>query len=316
MIPLKSSLERDFPPKSRYLIGLSGGRDSVALFDCLVQRGYKNLIVCHLNHQLQGRAGNATAKFVARLANERKLPSEIGSANVRALAKKSGKSIELTARDARYEFFARIARRRKCNTIFLAHHADDLVETLLINLFRGTGLAGLAGMREISEQSISGTTLTIVRPLLGIWRRDIDGYVKSRKLEYRDDATNRDLEPLRNRIRLRALPYLERTLGRNIRQSLWRTAQIAAEEEALIDDLLPVGAKDDGPLDLKQLRKSGVALQRRTLREWLREQGVANIGFDVVERVRELLDVENGPAKTNLPGNRHARRRAGRLFLE
>ena len=316
MIPLKSSLERDFPPKDRYLIGLSGGRDSVALLDCLVQRGYENLIVCHLNHQLQGRAGNVTAKFVAGLAKERKLPSEIGSSNVRALAKKGGKSIELAARDARYEFFAKIARRRKCNTIFLAHHADDLVETLLINLFRGTGLAGLAGMREVSERSINGVTLTIVRPLLGIWRRDIDDYVKGQKLEYRDDATNRDLEPLRNRLRLRALPYLERTLGRNIRQSLWRTAQIAAEEEALLDGLLPAGAKNDGPLDLKQLRKSGVALQRRTLREWLREQGISNVGFEVVERVRALVDVENGLAKTNLPGNRHARRRVGKLFIE
>jgi tRNA(Ile)-lysidine synthase len=316
VIPLKSSLERDFPPKSRYLIGLSGGRDSVALLDCLVQRGYKNLIVCHLNHQLQGRAGNVTAKFVADLAKERKLPSEIGSTDVRALAKRSRKSIELAARDARYDFFAKLARRRHCHTIFLAHHADDLVETLLINLFRGTGLAGLAGMREVSERAIKGVPLTIVRPLLAIWRSDIDAYVKSQKLKYREDATNRDLEPLRNRIRLRALPYLERTLGRKIRQSLWRTAQIAAEEEAILNDLLPAAAKDGEPLNLKELRKSGVALQRRTLREWLREQGISNAGFEVVERVRGLLDVKNGPAKTNLPGNRHARRRAGKLFLE
>jgi tRNA(Ile)-lysidine synthase len=316
VIPLKLKLERDFPPESRHLIGLSGGRDSVALLDCLIQRGYKNLIVCHLNHQLQGRAGNATAKFVAGLAKKRKLASEIGSTDVRALARNCGESIELAARDARYEFFAKIARRRKCHTIFLAHHADDVVETLLINLFRGTGLAGLAGMREVSERTITGVTLTIVRPLLGIWRRDIDAHVKSQKLEYRDDATNRDPEPLRNRLRLRALPYLERTLGRNIRQSLWRTAQIAAEEEALLNKFLPAGAKDGGPLVLKQLRRSGVAIQRRTLREWLRNQGVSNVSFEVVERVRGLLDVENGAAKTNLPGDRHARRRAGKLFVE
>ena len=316
MIPLKSSLERDFPPKSRYLIGLSGGRDSVALVDCLVRRGYKNLCVCHLNHQLQGRAGDSTANFVAVLAKKWKLRCEIGSVDVRALARKSRKSIEAAARDARYEFFAKIARRRKCNTIFLAHHADDLVETLLINLFRGTGFAGLAGMRELSERTINGVALTIARPLLPVWRSEIDAYIKSRKLAYREDATNCDLEPLRNRIRLRTLPYLERTLGRKIRQSLWRTAQIAAEEEAILNDLLPPGGKNGGSLDLKQLRKSGVAFQRRTLREWLREQGVANVGFDVVERVRALLDVKNGPAKTNLPGDRHARRRAGKLFLE
>jgi tRNA(Ile)-lysidine synthase len=315
VIPLKSSLERDFPPNSRYLIGLSGGRDSVALLDCLVQRGYKNLIACHLNHQLQGRAGNATAKFVAGLAKERKLPCEMGSTDVRALARKAGKSIELAAREARYEFFAKVARRRKCNTVFLAHHADDLVETLLINLFRGTGLAGLAGMREVSERTIAGVTLTIVRPLLGVWRRDIDAYVKTRKLEYRDDATNRDLEPLRNRLRLRALPYLGRTLGRNIRQSLWRTAQIAAEEEALLDQLAPVECTEDA-LSVKALQELTLAMQRRALRNWLRDHGIADVGFEVVERVRALLDVKGGPAKTNLPKNRHARRRAGKLFLE
>ena len=318
---LRDSAEVEFgagfsTSRVRYLIGLSGGRDSVALVDCLVQRGYKNLCVCHLNHQLQGRAGNSTAKFVAVLAKKWGLRCEIGSADVRALARKSRKSIEAAARDARYDFFAKIARRRKCDTIFLAHHADDLVETLLINLFRGTGFAGLAGMREVSERAINGGTLTIVRPLLSIWRNDINAYVKSRKLKYRDDATNRDPEPLRNRIRLRALPYLEKTLGREIRQSLWRTAQIAAEEEDLLDGLLQGTANDGESLDVKRLQKSGVALQRRTLREWLREQGIANVGFDVVERVRALLDVENGVAKTNLPGNRHARRRAGKLFLE
>jgi tRNA(Ile)-lysidine synthase len=307
---------RNFPIDRPYLVGVSGGRDSVVLLHQLVEMGYGKLRVCHLNHQLRGRSSDADARFVRKLAEQYGLRSEIGSSDVRALAARKGESIELAAREARYRFFAQVARRRRCSTIFLAHHADDLVETLLINLFRGTGLAGLAGMREVSERTISGLRMTIVRPLLAIWRSDIDACVKNRKLEYRDDATNRDLEPLRNRIRLRALPYLERTLGRNIKMSLWRTAQIAAEEEGLLESLLPALADIEDSLDLKPLRTTGLALQRRTLREWLRKQGVSNIGFEVVERVRALVDVESGPAKTNLPGDKHARRRAGKLFIE
>src|SRR5204863_8362736 len=116
-------------------------------------------------------------------------------------------------------------------TIFIAHHADDLAETFLINLFRGAGTAGLSAMREISTRLINGVDLTIVRPFLCVWRKEIDHYVRDHRLRFREDATNKNLSPLRNRIRHRIVPYLEKTLGRNIRQNVWRTAMIAAEEE-------------------------------------------------------------------------------------
>ena len=159
----------------------------------------------------------------------------IGSADVRALAKKRKISIETAAREARYAFFAETARRRNCGTIFVAHHADDLVETFLINLFRGAGNAGLSAMREISTRRIDGIDLTIVRPFLCVWRKEIDDYVGKHRLRFREDATNKNLTPLRNRIRHRIIPYLEKTLGRNIRQNIWRTAMIAAEEEKWIE---------------------------------------------------------------------------------
>ena len=106
---------------------------------------------------------------------------EPGSADVRALAKRNKTSIETAAREARYSFFAGVAKRRRCHTIFLAHHADDLVETFLINLFRGAGATGLAAMREVSARRIEEVDLTIVRPLLSIWRDEIDNYVRERR---------------------------------------------------------------------------------------------------------------------------------------
>src|SRR5881396_1330151 len=165
-IQTKTNLFRSFSPDARYLIGVSGGRDSVALLHWLVSLGYERLIVCHLNHQLRGRSSDADARFVKRLVERYnqelagkalRLPGartgkrsarratacgielEVASANIRALAKKQKMSIETAAREARYEFFAETARRRNCRAIFVAHHADDLVETFLINLFRGAG---------------------------------------------------------------------------------------------------------------------------------------------------------------------------------
>ncbi len=169
-IQFNPQLFRSFPPKALYLVGVSGGRDSIALLHWLIQAGYKNLIVCHLDHRLRGRSSQADARFVEKLAAKYHVDCELGSANVPTEAKKKKMSIETAAREARYSFFAKVAKRRRCDTIFLAHHADDLVETFLINLFRGAGLTGLAAMRKVSTRRVNNVDLTIVRPLLSIWR--------------------------------------------------------------------------------------------------------------------------------------------------
>ena len=316
MKPLNTSprLSRDFPPKARYLIGVSGGRDSVTLLRWLINLGYKKLIVCHLNHQLRGRSSDTDARFVKSLAGKYKLDFKFGAADVRALAKKRKISIETAAREARYKFFAETARRRKCKTIFLGHHADDLVETFLINLFRGAGATGLSGMRENSTRRIDDIDLTIVRPLLGVWRKEIDIYVRQRRIKFREDASNRNLNPLRNRIRHRIVPYLEKILGRNIRPAIWRAAAIAGEEEDWIEKQLPDST--DAQFSTARLRALPVALQRRAILKWLRAQKISEISFDVIERVRSLADRDAATAKVNLPQDRHARRRAGSIFVE
>jgi len=303
-----------FPRDGWYLVGVSGGRDSVALLHWLISLGYKKLVVCHLNHQLRGRSSDADARFVEKLAVRYHADFEPRAANVRALAKKKKISIETAAREARYSFFAKAAKRHRCHTIFLAHHADDLVETFLLNLIRGAGLAGLAGMRDVSSRHIEGIDLTIVRPLLSVWRSDIDKYVRECHLKFREDATNKNLMPTRNRIRNRIIPYLEKILGRNIRQNIWRTAMIAAEEEKWLDDEVPDSTNTD--LSLSKLRALPVALQRRAILKWLRAQDISEVGFGVIERVRSLADQAAPIAKVNLPRDRHARRRAGKIFIE
>ncbi|MGI9087895.1 MAG: tRNA lysidine(34) synthetase TilS [Chthoniobacterales bacterium] len=303
-----ASLLRDFPNDARYLIGVSGGRDSVALLHWLQALGYRKLIVCHLEHGLRGRAGRADASFVERLAKRAQLPLVAKRVEVKARAAAEKCSVETAARRARLEFFAQVSRRRRCSTIFLAHHADDLVETFLFNLFRGSGTGGLRGIRAISTQEIAGHELTIVRPLLGVWREEIDRYVKTHALKFREDASNRELGATRNRLRHRIIPFLEREFGRKLRQSLWRAAEIAAEEHAVLEAMVPA--------DLRDARALPIALQRRTVHHWLGKNAVSEISFELIESVRALLDSNSRIAKVNLPGNRHARRRAGKFFIE
>ena len=118
---------RRFSADHRYLVGVSGGRDSVALLHWLASQGYRRLIVCHLDHRLRGPSAAADAKFVERLADDLGLSFVGAEKDVRMLAKDSKQSIETTARSARYAFFAAVARRRRCGTIFLGHHATILL---------------------------------------------------------------------------------------------------------------------------------------------------------------------------------------------
>ncbi len=301
----------------RSLIGVSGGRDSVALLHGLVSSGFRRLVVCHLDHGLRGEASTQDACFVRRLADVLKLPFEFGQADVSAVARRTKCSLETAAREARYRFFDEAASRRRCRTIFLAHHADDQVETFLFNLLRGAGPAGLGAMAADSVRTFGRRRLRIIRPLLGVWRAEIEAYVQTHGLDWREDLTNADpSHATRNRLRAEVLPVLERAMGREVRRALWRTADILGAEEAWMSTLLSAVGPPSDRLSVRTLAALPVARQRRVLRAWLRARGVPDVGYDEIERVRALLDTADGPAKINLPGDRHARRRAGVLFVD
>ena len=300
-----------FPPDERCLIGVSGGRDSVALLHLLLGAGFKKLVVCHLDHGLRAES-REDARFVAALAKQLGLKLASARVNVAALAKRKKQSLETAAREARYAFFARVARAEKCPRLFLAHHADDQAETFLFNLFRGSSAAGLAGMRLLATRTFGAVTLQIARPLLGMWREEIDAYIAEHAITFREDSSNTDPRHTRNRMRHEIIPAIERALGRDIRRAVWRAAEILRDED---DFLASRPELRDLPetLETSALRARPVALQRRIIHAWLKAQGVADVGFAEVETVRSLLVGHR--AKVNLPGGLHARRRAGRLFL-
>jgi len=151
--------------------------------------------------------------------------------------------------------------------------------------------------------------------MLKTWRTQIDAFLTARRLRFREDASNASPEHTRNRIRRELFPFLETLLGRNVRGSLVRAAEIARAEEDFFSTLVEA---DPGPtLSTPQLRALPLALQRRQIFAWLRSQGAPDIGFEEVENVRALLKVEGLiPSKMNLPGGWHVRRRNKVLFLE
>ena len=169
-----------------------------------------------------------------------------------------------------------------------------------------------------SKRVFGRHTLRIVRPLLAVWRDEIDAYVRAQRgLKWREDLTNADpRHATRNRLRADVLPLLAQTMGRDVKPALWRTADILRTEETWIDGLLAMEGVGAGLLPLQALTSQPVAKQRRVIRAWLAGGGVPRVGYDEVEKVRALLALGEGPAKINLPGDWHARRRQGVLFLE
>ena len=285
----------------RLMVAASGGVDSVALLEALVESGSKPVVV-HFDHGWRAESAQDAA-FVRELARKRGLKYVGGKA--RASARKT----EAESRAARYAFFAAVGKRLKIADLVLAHQADDQVETFLLQLLRGSGAAG-RGMDPVSRR----VGLVLHRPWLGIWRAEIRAYAKERKLKWRDDASNRDVRHRRNLLRQRVLPYLRKTISAQVAENLWRAAEIARAEGEWLEALC---AEEASPreLEVKKLRGAAVARQRRVVRRWLLERGIADVSFADVEAVRGLA-AQVVPAKVNLSEGKFARRRSGKIFVE
>ena len=176
----------------RLLVAVSGGPDSVVLLDSLHREGF-SVVVAHCNFHLRGEASDADAIFVSSLADKYQVAYCQADFDTEKVAEERKVSIEMAARDLRYEWFEQMANEYNCDLIAVAHNADDVVETFFLNLTRGTGLQGLSGMAELRGR--------IVRPLLQVSREQIMEYIAENELEYRIDATNLETVYTRNKIR-------------------------------------------------------------------------------------------------------------------
>lgn len=299
------------------VVGVSGGVDSMVLAEVLRRIGFVPMVVAHLNHGLRAGESDADEGLVREWAMRHGCECEVGREDVAARAAETGDSLETAGRKARRAFFQAVAERRGLRRVVLAHHADDQVETLVMHLLRGAGTHGLAGMRAVTPWG----ELEILRPLLGVWRRDLEAWARSEQIVWREDATNQSPDHFRNRVRHIVLPALEAAAGRDVREALRHAALLAADDDAQLAFIAAevragLETADPQALPVSGLRSLSPSLARRVVREWLRDQAVPEVGFEVVEAVLTVARSTGRPASCNVAGGRRVRRRAGLLFLD
>ena len=195
-------------PSDRVLVCVSGGADSMALWDVLQRIGYE-CIIAHCNFHLRDAESNRDEDFVVAYNNHanKKAKVLVQNFDTRAYAQEHGISIEMAARKLRYQWFALVAKEEGCSAIAVAHHQNDQAETLLLNLKRGTGIRGLCGMRAISPNP-EGGEIPVIRPLLCTTRDYIEHYLRDiRHLPWVNDSTNHDTTIARNAVRKQLATY-------------------------------------------------------------------------------------------------------------
>lgn len=264
-------------PGDTVVVGVSGGPDSIALLNLLYELRHDlgvRLHVAHYNHRWRDDADDDAA-FVRHHARQRKIPCTVGQARARASKSDTG-SLEEKARLARLTFFKKILLKTKADRLALAHTRDDLAETVLMRIIRGTGLQGL---RAIQPQR-TVDEMTVIRPLLGFTKKDLLAYLKKHRLEFREDPTNHDPQFLRNRVRGELLPLLRRKYNPQIDEILVNLNDTVAEDfaflsEATADCFGRVCRKNRTgtqiALDLDGYRAEPPALRRMLLRQIYKE---------------------------------------------
>jgi len=213
------------------VIGVSGGPDSMAMMHILNDLQYEygfQIHIGHINHHLR-RTSNIDERFVQKAAENLNLPISIG--HWYPTTKKKG-SVEERARLERFRFLTQLAKKVKSKTIVLAHTQDDLAETVLMRILRGTGLQGLRGILPIREMG----GIYFVRPFLKTSKAQIMAYLKRKKINFRTDPTNKQTQFFRNKIRIELLPLLEKKYNKNIKEILLNMAETAGTDYAHLED--------------------------------------------------------------------------------
>jgi len=214
------------------IIGVSGGADSLVLLD-LLSKDYQ-VVVAHFNHCLRPESSR-DAQIIEKIAQHYSLPFILGEGDVENFAQANHLSIEEAARDMRYRFLFEQAEKNKAQAVAVGHHADDQVETILMHLLRGTGLDGLSGMAYHSLPNPWNSRIPLVRPLLQIWRSEINNYCAENKISPLIDSTNADITYFRNRIRQNLIPELESYVP-GFRKRIWRTADLIGNDRILLEE--------------------------------------------------------------------------------
>ena len=296
----------------KYLLGISGGADSVALLMMLlpeIRKGSIRAEAVHVNHSLRGEESDGDEAFCAALCDREGIPLHHCRVNL------AGRRDEAAARKARYEAFRQLYHEGNFDGLILAHHADDQAETFLMRLLRGAGPEGLECMKE--EESVGD--MRILRPMLALRREEIREALRADGIFWREDSSNQDAGYLRNRIRLELIPELEKISGTAV-DKIRRAAELIGSDNETLNDqaarMLERAAKG-GVLRTDGLAEAPYALRTRVLRMWWNAQGPELEEHALSAAQTEALDglLFTSRGKINLPGGMHGVREGGFLFL-
>lgn len=268
-------------PSGKYVVAVSGGVDSMVLLDMLSKMPDIGLVVAHFDHGIREDSAKDTL-FVAKAAGQYGLDFVATDANL------GSKSSEVQARAARYEFLENVKKTRSAKAIITAHHQDDLLETAIINLLRGTGRRGLTSIADNQD---------IIRPLLGVTKTELIKYAKQYKIRWREDMTNQDTKFLRNYVRKNIIPKLskrQRQIFLSNIDNISRLNPMLEKEIAKISQTLD----NDSQIDRQKFTGLPPEVANEVLMYILRQKGLREFNKKTINRLSLAI-------KTAKPGTKH-----------
>ena len=283
---LQKHIAHDFPflEQKKLFLAVSGGLDSMVLVHLFQQLDFE-IAILHCNFQLRGLESFGDQNFIQSYAQENNIPIFITQFDTTAFAKDYKLSTQVAARELRYSWFYEQLEAKNFDYLFTAHHADDSIETFLINLTRGTGLEGLTGIPKQNDK--------VIRPLLCFTRQEIEDYAKANKIEWREDSSNASDKYLRNKIRHHLIPILKE-LNPNFMDSFQNTQNYLQDAQMLVEDASimvyqQVAKQEEEAIffDLNQLKK--LPNYKSYLYQWLNE-----FGFTAWDDIYDLVDSQSG----------------------
>lgn len=301
------------PSGSRVVAGISGGADSVALLRVLTLLSSEmdfTVFAAHLHHGIRGKTADADEAYVRELCEKLSVPLYCEKADIPALARAHSHTLEQEGRIVRYGFFERAREHFGADLTAVAHHRDDQAESILMHLMRGSGLAGLTGMRPKRD--------TVIRPLLCVRRGEIEAFLAAEGIAYCTDETNLVPEGTRNRTRLEIIPYIEKNINPAFSRTLCSTAELLRRDEDYLSDeaqkALEAAARGGG-YDRSALAALPFPIKTRAIRIALTRAGATvDIERTHVEKVCALLSAQTG-ASLDLP-NARVRTSYGLVYFE
>lgn len=285
----------------RYLVALSGGADSVFLLLVLKQLGYF-VEAIHCNFHLRGEESDRDEDFCRKLCAEKQIPLHLVHFDTREYAQLHKVSIEMAARQLRYHHFASLCHDLGFDGVCVAHHQDDVAETVLMNLIRGTGIKGLSGIKPKIQQRLRvgvragiPIPLTVIRPLLCVTRDEIEHFLKEIGQDYVTDSTNLVPDVLRNKIRLQVLPLLDE-IAPSASRNIVETAENVAFAEEFLDQAV------SGMME--ELKEEGSIPVSKIKSEYLLFRILSGYGFTSVQ-IKQIYAHLDAPTGTEFRSESH-----------